>query len=134
MQALMLIPEKTKPGKSRAGSEAEQVSAQTICTNVVGTISSEAVCANVVGTISSEAVCANVVGTVSSEAVCANMVGTVSSEAVCANMVRTVSSNNNGGWSWIYQVGVVIAWETWKLWRSESARSQYREGKAEDQF
>ena len=134
MQALMLIPEKTKPGKSRAGSEAEQVSAQTICTNVVGTISSEAVCANVVGTISSEAVCANVVGTVSSEAVCANMVGTVSSEAICANVVRTVSSNNNGGRSWIYQVGVVIAWKTWKLWRSESARSQYREGKAEDQF
>ena len=108
MQALMLIPEKTKPGKSRAGSGADQVSAQTIRTNVVGTISSEAVCTN--------------------------MVGTISSEAVCANMVRTVSSNNNGGWSWIYQVGVVIAWKTWKLWRSESARSQYREGKAEDQF
>ena len=134
MQALMLIPEKTKPGKSRAGSGADQVSAQTIRTNMVGTISSEAVCTNMVGTVSSEAVCANMVRTISSEAVCANMVGTVSSEAICANVVRTVSSNNNGGRSWIYQVGVVIAWKTWKLWRSESARSQYREGKAEDQF
>jgi hypothetical protein len=62
------------------------------------------------------------------------VVGTVSSEAVCTNVVGTVSSNNNGGRGWVYQVGVVIAWKAWKLWRSESARSQYRESQAEDQF
>jgi hypothetical protein len=128
------VPEKTKPGKSRAGGEAEQVSAQTICTNVVGTVSSEAVCTNVVGTVSSEAVCTNMVGTVSSEAVSTNVVGTVSSEAVCANVVGTISSNNDGCRGRVYQVGVVIAWKAWKLWRSESAGSQNREGQAEDQF
>ena len=101
---------------------------------MICTISSKAVGTNVVCTVSSEAVCTDVVCAVCGEAVGTDVVCAVSSEAVGTDVVCAISGYENHGRGWVYQIGVVIAWKAWKMWRSKSAGSQYGEGNAEDQF
>ena len=128
------------------------ISSQTVCTDVVSTIGSltvgtdtvsavcgEAVCTDMVSTIGSLTICTYTISAVCREAVCADMVSTIGSLAVCTDAISTVSSyadradvgvlgaafGNDRG---VRQVAASHGWQC------ESARSQNREGEAENQF
>jgi hypothetical protein len=143
-------PEKTKPGRSRAGEGSAWRSAQAVCTNMVSTIGSDTICTNMVSTISSNAVgtyvvsaiSGNAVGTYVVSAISSNAVGTyvvsaISSNAVGTNMVSTVSgkSTHVGMGRTIFcndrRVDMFACVYSGKC---KSARSQKRESEAEDQF
>ncbi len=128
------------------------ISGQTVCTDVISTIGSLAVCTDAISTIGSEAVCTNVVSTIGGLAVGTDAISTIGSEAVCTNVVSTIGGLAVGAdaistvSSYADRADVGVLGAAFGNdrgvrqvagshgWQCESARSQNREGEAENQF